>query len=418
MKSADIICFHRSGSKARLVPMHSTSAPLPSSTATTAWTGVALVVAAGVIAALQVGKVAIAVPQLREDFGLGLSAIGWLMAVFSLLGVLGAIPVGAWIARAGDRRLLAAGLLALAVGSTIGALAGGLAALLFARVVEGPGFLLIVIAGPSLLQRIVAPAAKDLAFAIWSCFMPVGIAIAFFVGSVLEGWRGFWLANGLLALVLLALVLAAVPRGERDTRRLSWRDIAGDTTRTLAARAPLRLALSFAIYSLQFFALFNFLPVLLIERMGASVATAGLLSALACLANVGGNLAAGLLLARGTPRWLLVAIATATMGFAALGIFQPLLAALPTFVLCLLFSGAGGLLPATLLASAERAAPQPRLAPLTVGLLMTGNNVGQMIGPVLVGGAVEALGWPAAAAIVALASVAGLWVAMGLRPLR
>ncbi|MFS2054894.1 MFS transporter, partial [Variovorax sp. CT11-76] len=83
--------------------MHSTSAPLPSSAATTAWTGVALVVAAGVIAALQVGKVAIAVPQLREDFGLGLSAIGWLMAVFSLLGVLGAIPVGAWIARAGDR---------------------------------------------------------------------------------------------------------------------------------------------------------------------------------------------------------------------------------------------------------------------------------------------------------------------------
>ncbi|MFS2056023.1 hypothetical protein ACEN8K_45420, partial [Variovorax sp. CT11-76] len=50
----------------------------------------------------------------------------------------------------------------------------------------------------------------------------------------------------------------------------SWRDIAGDTTRTLAAPAPLRLALSFAIYSLQFFALFNFLPVLLIERMGAS----------------------------------------------------------------------------------------------------------------------------------------------------
>ena len=158
--------------------------------------------------------------------------------------------------------------------------------------------------------------------------------------------------------------------------------------------------------------------MLLIERMGTSAATAGLLSALACLANVAGNLAAGLLLARGTPRWRLVAVATATMGIAALGIFLPLLAAPPTFVLCLLFSGAGGLLPATLLASAERAAPQPRLAPLTVGLLMTGNNVGQMIGPVLVGGAVEALGWPAAAAIVALASVAGLGVAMGLRPLR
>jgi DHA1 family inner membrane transport protein len=160
-----------------------TALPLPSSTP---WLGVGMVVLAGVVASLQVGKVAIAVPQLRTDFGLDLAMVGWLMAMFSLLGVVGAIPVGAWIARAGDRRLLLTGLLAIALGSAIGAMAHGIAALLFGRVIEGFGFVLITIAGPAVLQRVVAPGGKDLAFAIWSCFMPAGIAIALFIGSVLE----------------------------------------------------------------------------------------------------------------------------------------------------------------------------------------------------------------------------------------
>jgi predicted MFS family arabinose efflux permease len=384
----------------------------------TPWLGVGMVVIAGVVAALQVGKVAIAVPQLRADFGLDLSMIGWLMAMFSLLGVVGAIPVGAWIARAGDRRLLLAGLLAIAIGSAAGALANGIAALLLGRVIEGFGFVLITIAGPAVLQRIVAPGGKDLAFAIWSCFMPAGIAIALFIGSVLEGWRGFWLGNAVLAGALTVLVLLAVSRDTRhadDAAATSWRGVGQDAAATVRAGAPTLIAASFAIYSLQFFALFSFLPVLLIERMGVSVGTAGLLSAVACCANIVGNLAAGMLLERGVARWVLVAVASAVMSVSALGIFLPLLGETPTFVLCLVFSGVGGLLPATLIGTSATVAPSPRLVPMAVGLLMLGSNLGQMVGPVTVGSAVDALGWSAAAAIVAVAGVLGVLLALGLR---
>jgi DHA1 family inner membrane transport protein len=392
-----------------------TALPLPSSTP---WLGVGMVVLAGVVASLQVGKVAIAVPQLRTDFGLDLAMVGWLMAMFSLLGVVGAIPVGAWIARAGDRRLLLTGLLAIALGSAIGAMAHGIAALLFGRVIEGFGFVLITIAGPAVLQRVVAPGGKDLAFAIWSCFMPAGIAIALFIGSVLEGWRGFWLGNAVLAGVLMVLVLLAVSRGARQEDGASatpWRDMGHDAATTVKAGAPALIAASFAIYSLQFFALFSFLPVLLIERMGVSVGTAGLLSAVACCANIIGNLAAGVLLERGVARWVLVAAASAVMGLAALGIFLPVLGEMPTFVLCLVFSGVGGVLPATLIGTSATVAPSPRLVPMAVGLLMLGSNLGQMVGPVIVGGAVDALGWSAAAAIVAMAGVLGVLLAFGLR---
>lgn len=393
-------------------------AAAPLSPSSTHWLGVALVVAAGVVASLQVGKVAIAVPQLRADFGLDLSMVGWLMATFSLLGVVGAVPVGAWVARAGDRRLLVAGLLAIAVGSTAGAWAQGIAMLLIGRVVEGLGFVLITIAGPSVLQRMVAPGGKDLAFAIWSCFMPAGIAIALFSGSLPGGWRGLWLGNAALAALIAVLVLAGVSRGANANSReapVSWRSMARDAAATARAGAPALIAASFVIYSLQFFALFSFLPVLLIERMGVGTATAGQLSAVACCVNVAGNLAAGMLLKRGVARWLLAALASALMGISAIGIFLPVLGAVPAFVLCLVFSGAGGLLPATLIGTSPIVAPSTRLVPMSMGLLMLGSNLGQMVGPVIVGGAVDSLGWPAAAAIVALAGAMGVLLALGLR---
>lgn len=393
-------------------------AAAPLSPSSTHWLGVALVVAAGVVASLQVGKVAIAVPQLRTDFGLDLTMVGWLMATFSLLGVVGAVPVGAWVARAGDRRLLVAGLLAIAIGSMVGAWAHGIAMLLIGRVVEGLGFVLITIAGPSVLQRMVAPGGKDLAFAIWSCFMPAGIAIALFSGSLPGSWRGLWLGNAALAGLIAVLVLAGVSRGASANTReapVSWRSMARDAAATAKAGAPALIAASFVIYSLQFFALFSFLPVLLIERMGVGTATAGQLSAAACCVNVAGNLAAGMLLQRGIARWLLAALASAAMGIASIGIFLPVLGAVPAFVLCLVFSGAGGLLPATLIGTSPIVAPSTRLVPMSMGLLMLGSNLGQMIGPVIVGGAVDSLGWPAAAAIVALAGAMGVLLALGLR---
>ena len=403
------------------IEMRGATSPLaaaPLSPSSTHWLGVALVVAAGVVASLQVGKVAIAVPQLRTDFGLDLSMVGWLMATFSLLGVAGAVPVGAWVARAGDRRLLVAGLLAIAIGSTAGAWAHSIAMLLIGRVVEGLGFVLITIAGPSVLQRMVAPGGKDLAFAIWSCFMPAGIAIALFSGSLPGGWRGLWLGNAALAALFAVLVLAGVSRGASANTReapVSWRSMARDAAATAKAGAPTLIAASFVIYSLQFFALFSFLPVLLIERMGVGTAAAGQLSAVACCVNVAGNLAAGMLLKRGIARWLLAALASALMGIAAIGIFLPVLGAVPAFALCLVFSGAGGLLPATLIGTSPMVAPSTRLVPMSMGLLMLGSNLGQMIGPVIVGGAVDSLGWPAAAAIVALAGAMGVLLALGLR---
>lgn len=399
--------------------------PAPSGKAAM-WLAVAVVVGAGVVAALQVGKAAIATPMLQAELGASLAQAGWLMAVVALLGSIGGIPAGALVPAFGDRRVLLSGLLAVVVGACAGALAPTLPALMASRLVEGLGFLLIAVAGPAVLQRVVPPQRREIAFALWSCFMPAGMALAMVAGPLFDNWRELWWASGAVAVVAIGAARLAVPAPARrqaspqpsSPSRGAAAIAAGmraDIVTVLREGQPLRLAACFALYSLMFFALFSFLPVLLIERIGASHRMIGLLTALAIGANMIGNLAAGYLLARGMSRPVIVGATCLTMGLAALGIFLPLFGDVPTFLLCLLFSAVGGLIPATLLSSAPVVAPAAALVPVVVGLLMQGSNLGQVVGPITVGAAIEAWGWHAAAAIVALSALAAMLLARGMR---
>ncbi|MBM1173480.1 MFS transporter [Microvirga arabica] len=370
----------------------------------THWGVVGVVVGAGIVTALQVGKAAIATPMLQSDMGLDLAAAGWLTGIFAVLGLVGGIPAGALVTAAGDRRMLILGLGAIVLGTVIGATAPGFPVLLASRVLEGFGFLLVTVAGPAILHRVVQSGQRDLAFALWSCFMPAGVALAMVAGPLFSDWRMLWWGNAGLAAAAIVAGLAIVPAATARVS-VSWRSAASDSLRVLTSREPILLAACFASYSLMFFALFSFLPVLLMEQMAIAHGTAGLLSSVATGANIIGNLAAGYLLARGISRPALLAGAYLIMGLVSPGIFLPFFADTPTFLLCVLFSGIGGMIPATLISSAPLLAWSPALAPVVIGLVMQGSNLGQVIGPVAVGGATEAYSWVAAAGIVLIAGV-------------
>lgn len=390
----------------------------------TDWQAVAAVFGAGLIAALQVGKTAIALPALRADLGLDLRAGGWLMAVFGVLGLFASVPAGALVARLGDRRLQVIGLAAMALGSALGSQVHSLAALLATRVLEGAGFLLFAVAGASVLQRLSLARDRAVVFAIWSCYMPAGMALALATGAALDGtalagWRGYWELNALLcaaaALALRLAVRAPSAQAARAAAQRPWRQIAADALAVAGARGPLLLALAFALYALQFYALLSFLPTLLMQRMQVDAATAGVLSGLAIGSNVLGNLAAGALLRRGAQRWRLIAIASAVMGAAAAGAFALPLPATAAYALCVLFALAGGLLPASAIGGAAELERDPGRIAIAVGLLMQGSYLGQVLGPSLFGSVVQAAGWAAAAWPVALAALGAVVAAVAVR---
>ncbi|MHA7776330.1 MFS transporter [Roseibium sp. M-1] len=220
----------------------------------TRWLAVFVIVGAGIVTALQVGKAAIAAPLLQSDLGIGLVAIGWLTGIFAVLGLVGGIPTGALAASFGGRRLLIIGLLTTVFGSGLGAVVSGMSGLLLARVIEGAGFLLVTVAAPSILSRVAKSSDRDLAFALWSCFMPVGMAIAMLTGPLFGDWRMIWWTSCLLTLIICVLVPWVVPVDDQR-HPWSWRKLQSDTVSVFHAGVPVALAGTFALYSLMFFLL-------------------------------------------------------------------------------------------------------------------------------------------------------------------
>ncbi|AMN41584.1 MFS transporter [Rhodoplanes sp. Z2-YC6860] len=378
----------------------------------TRWSIVAALILTGMIAALQVGKVAIALPQLQQDFKLSLFVAASAIGAYSVLGAALGMPVGILTTFVSARRAMIAGLVVAAIGSFLGAASTNGAFLVAARVVEGCGFLTTVLVIPSLLRRAAAPRDLDTILSLWAAYLPSGAAIMMLVGpTVLEqGWRMLWLGNGALCLAAAMLLfflalpdVAAQPGGRRF----------GNAGIVLRSKAALLLATTFGLYTFQFMAMAGLLPTLLIERAGLSVATAGMITALTWVANAAGNASAGLLLRAGVPMWTVPLGAFSLMGVAAFGIFSAGLSLTTVVILACTSLGLTGLIPGSVFAAAPRVAPA--MLVLTLGLINQGSNVGSLLGPAVLGSLVQHFGWDSAWILFAAIALCGIAAALGLR---
>ena len=269
------------------------------------WSITALAVLAGIIAALQVGKVPPALPLIADDLGLSRVTVGLVASLFFAAGAGFGIGMGALADRYQERRLLLAGLLMLALGSLLGGLIGDTSVLLVTRVIEGLGFTVLTVAAPKIIATATRPPDQPLAFGIWSTFMPAGMAAIMVLSPALLaglGWQGVWLLNAAV------LVVAALTIGW-GLGRAGWADTATSDAgfdwpgmRALALRpGPWLFGLCFVLYTMQWFAIMAWLPTFLIESLGRSPTSAALLGALVVFVNVIGNLTAAWAMHRGVP---------------------------------------------------------------------------------------------------------------------
>src|ERR671931_159511 len=182
--------------------------------AETSWGKVVLVCAAGVPAAIALGKLAPVAPLVRSDLGLSLPQLGWAVSAITAVAALLGMPAGAWTRRVGQRRTLLAGLAVLAVAGGAGATAAGLGMLVAARPVEGVGYQMVVVAAPDLLVRLTRGRDRAAALALWGAVIPVGLAIGGAAGGTLAqavGWRGWLGVAAALPLLAAVPVAAAIP---------------------------------------------------------------------------------------------------------------------------------------------------------------------------------------------------------------
>ena len=388
-----------------------------------------IVIIAGMVAALHIGKIPPALPVLRDALGVSLVEAGFLLSMVQMAGMLGGVFIGLAADGFGLRRSMLLGQLVLASASLAGAWATQPAELLALRALEGLGFLLVVLPVPSLIRQLVPPSRLALHLGLWGTYMATGTSLVLAGGPVamaMIGWQGLW---GMLAVVSLAVAgwllrrvpsdaarraaaatAATAPANAAAPARVQWSARLRDT---LTSWGPWRVAITFSRYSSQWLAVIGFLPSIYAQA-GLSGQVAGLLTAFACLVNVTGNVAAGRLLHRGVcARHLLYAgfLAMAVTTFVA---FSPLTAEAPVarYLAVVIFSAVGGLIPATLFALAVHVAPNEHTVSTTVGWMQQCSSTGQFLGPPLVAWvAGVAGGWQWTWVITGVASVVGLVLA-------
>lgn len=382
----------------------------------TRWGIVLIAFGAGMMASGHIGKLPAALPTIRAELGLDLVTAGWIVSIFNATSIALGMLVGMFADRLGHRRVILASLLMLTAGSLWGAVAGSGVELLLARFTEGIGFVGVVVSAPSIIAHAARPSDRRFALGLWGGFMPAGMATMLLIAPLVlapYGWRTLWeMVAGVTVLwaVITWMTLrrfdprarmaapstagaAANPSGPTST----WKE---DLRLTLSRPGLWILALSFGFYTLQWMALMVWLPTFLIEQRGASVALAAQLTVVVVLSNLGGNLLGGWLLQHGFARWhLLVFVGLLAIG-CGLGIFTDSLPDWLRYLLCILFSGLAGMLPASVMSGAPAFTPTPRQIGAANGLLVQGSNLGQLTGP------------PAVAATVALAGgwQAGSWI--------
>ena len=368
----------------------------------------------GVAGALQLGKVPPALLAIAAEFGVGLPWAAALLSSFALVAALAGLAAGLAAARAGVRRALLGGAAVLGAAGLGAAAAPSLPWLYAARAVEGLAYLALTVSAPTLLAARVAERDRNLALSLWSTFMPAGISLGMLAAPLLDlvGWRAVWAGSSALVWAALVAALLVLPRQAGGPARAEGA-LGAAVARLFRARLPLLVALCFGAYALTYFGIAGFLPAFLMDAHGVGLGVTGLVGALAAVANLCGNLAAARMMRAGVAPSrivLVLGVAMAVLAAASYALPLPWWAAL---ALAVAASGIGGAVPASLFALVPRSVPEAGLTGPAMGLVIQCNNLGQLVGPLMIAAAAEAA-WP----LVALPLLAaGTVLLLAARPL-
>src|SRR5690606_7577594 len=165
------------------------------------------------------------------------------------------------------------------------------------RAIEGLGFLLVVMPGPSLLRLSVRGPRTSLVLGLWSSYMPLGQGLAILGGAwvmTVTSWRVWWLA---LAAISASVAWWAWRKLPADSQHVhSARHHPTSATEfwrhrlmiTLRSTGPWLVSITCATYAGKWLAVVGFLPSIY-SAAGISASMSGAMTALVSVSNIGGN---------------------------------------------------------------------------------------------------------------------------------
>ncbi|WP_262852866.1 MFS transporter [Mumia quercus] len=188
------------------------------------WLALALLGVAQFMLILDVTVVAIALPSMGVDLGLGREELTWVVSAYTVTFG-GLMLLGGRLADlVGPRGLVFVGLAVFTIASLVTGAAQESVVVLAGRVGQGLGAAMLSPAALSVVVRLFEGDERNRALGIWSALGGGGAAVGVLVGGVLvagPGWPWVFFVNvpvGAVVLVVLLRVLPPLPAAEQATR--------------------------------------------------------------------------------------------------------------------------------------------------------------------------------------------------------
>ena len=208
------------------------------------WLGLGALALTSFLLTLDDTALAVALPPIGRDLGLGLSGLEWVVNAYTLALAALLLTGGKLSDALGSRRIFLAGLAVFTTASLAAGLAPTGLLVITARVVQGAGAALLMPATLSIISTIFPARQRGMAIGIWAGVSAGGLAIGPLLGAALTesfGWRSIFLVNVPLGVLGLAFG-RVIFMGPRPASRRLHLDLAG----TLVWSAAL-FALVFAL---------------------------------------------------------------------------------------------------------------------------------------------------------------------------
>jgi DHA1 family inner membrane transport protein len=171
---------------------------------------------AGLGAAAQFGKISILYETLRTTYGgTGEVAIGLVVSIVGMVGLIFGTTAGLLVARIGPRRAIVAALAAGAAMSALQSLMPAYPLMLASRIIEGASHLAIVVVGPTMIAALAPEHRRPLAMTLWSSFFGVTYTLLALIGPHASP-TGLFLGHAGYMAILAGVLAATLPPDPRQ----------------------------------------------------------------------------------------------------------------------------------------------------------------------------------------------------------
>ncbi len=362
-----------------------------------AWVVALVTIFAGIALALVQNKVAPCMTTLQSAFGIDMATAGWLSSLFSLVGIIMALPASVILNKLGPKKSGIIALVCAIAGSLLGVLTTDIAILMISRVIEGVGVGLISVIGPSIIASWFPEAKRGLPMSIWAVYQMGAQAVMFFLAAFLTsnfGWQGMWwfgLAACVVALIFYVLCVKS-PRPEE-----SYADVESENVSLkegMSSPSTWIMSLVTFLFCIGCFGFVNWVATYwsTVPSIGESANSwVGYFS----LAAVVAAIIMGMLLNHIKNRKLFGMATLVAYGVVAVfGLTLDNPAPLIIFTIVYGFMDSG--FPCVLWTMTAQTVKKPELAGVATGVVCIGFNAGILVGPPIIGAVAESLGWTAA----------------------